>query len=51
MAATLKEANPKTELVVQKGAAHEDFIMDVLLGYKEKGEGTKVIESWLADRL
>ncbi|CAK3888142.1 Steryl acetyl hydrolase 1 [Lecanosticta acicola] len=50
-AATLKEAHPKTELVVQKGAAHEDFILDVLLGYKEKGEGAVVVENWLAERL
>lgn len=48
---TLKEAHPKTELVVQPGAGHEDFIIDVLLDIKGKGEGTKLIESWLADRI
>ena len=48
---TLKEAYPKTELVVQPGAAHEDFIIDRLLGYTEKGEGTKLIESWIPARL
>ena len=47
----LKEAFPKTELVVQPGASHEDFIIDRLLGYKTKGEGTKVVESWIKARL
>ena len=47
----LKEAHPNTEVVVQPGAAHEDFIMDKLLGYKAKGEGTKLVESWIKARL
>lgn len=51
IAKKLKEAHPKTEEVVQAGAAHEDFIIDRLLGYKDKGEGTKLIESWVAARL
>lgn len=51
LAKTLKAAHPKTELVVQPGAAHEDFLLDVLLEYKEKGEGTKLIESWLSERV
>lgn len=48
---TLKEAHPKTELVVQPGASHEDFIIDRLLGYKTKAEGTKLMESWISARL
>ena len=51
LAKTLKQAHPKTELFVQPGASHEDFIIDRLLGYKRKGEGTKLIESWMAARL
>lgn len=51
MTTTLQKGHPKTELVIQHGAGHEDFIIDVLLGYKEKGEGTKAIESWLGQRL
>ncbi|EME49895.1 hypothetical protein DOTSEDRAFT_144320 [Dothistroma septosporum NZE10] len=47
----LKVAHPKTEIVIQKGASHEDFIIDVLLGYKHKAEGSKVIESWLSERI
>lgn len=48
---TLKDANPKTEVVIEPGAAHEDFIIEKMLGYKEKGEGTKLIESWVAARI
>ena len=51
IAKKLKQAHPRTELIVQPGAAHEDFIIETLLGYTEKGEGTKVIESWIATRL
>lgn len=47
----LQQAHPRVEYVVQPGAAHEDFIMDKLLGYKEKGEGTVVVESWMKARL
>lgn len=47
----LKEAHSRAELVVQPGAAHDDFIIERLLGYKEKGEGTKLIESWIPARL
>ena len=47
----LKEASPSTELVVQPGAGHEDFLFDTLLGYKQKAEGTKLIESWLASKM
>lgn len=47
----LKAAHPKTKIVVQDGASHEDFIMDVVCGYPGKGEGTKLVESWLAERL
>ncbi|KAK5170203.1 uncharacterized protein LTR77_004789 [Saxophila tyrrhenica] len=47
----LQQAHPRVEYVVQPGAAHEDFIIDKLLGYKEKGEGTVVVESWMKTRL
>lgn len=47
----LKEAYAKTEYVLEPGAAHEEFIMERLLGYKEKAEGTKLVESWLKARL
>lgn len=48
---TLKSAHPKTEVVIEKGAAREDFLIEKLLGYEGKSEGTKLIESWLAERL
>ena len=51
MAVKLKSAHPKTQIVVQEGAAHEDFIFDALLGYKEKPEGTRLVESWISERL
>lgn len=47
----LQQAHPRVEYVVQPGASHEDFIIDKLLGYKEKGEGTVVVESWMKARL
>ena len=47
----LKVAHPKSELVVQQGASHVDFILEGILGYKEKAEGTKVIESWISSRV
>ncbi|EME87799.1 uncharacterized protein MYCFIDRAFT_129523 [Pseudocercospora fijiensis CIRAD86] len=48
---TLKAAHSKVELVVEKGAAHEDFLIDKLLGYAEKAEGTQLVESWIAERI
>lgn len=47
----LKEAHPKTEYVLEPGAAHEEFIMEALIGYKDKNEGTKLVESWMKSRL
>lgn len=47
----LKEAHPRTEYVLEPGAAHEEFIMERLFGYKEKAEGTKLVESWMKARL
>ncbi|GAB7350358.1 hypothetical protein MBLNU459_g0987t1 [Dothideomycetes sp. NU459] len=47
----LKDANPKTDYVVEPGACHEQFLIDILLGYKEKGQGTKVIEEWISSKL
>jgi acetyl esterase/lipase len=44
-------AHPQTRLVVQPGAGHEDFIFDATLGSKEKPEGTKLIESWITERI
>ena len=41
----------KSEMVVQDGVGHEEFIFDGLLGYKEKAEGTKLIESWIGQRI
>ena len=49
--AKLKKAHPQTEVVIQPGAAHEDFIMDKLLGYRHKAQGTEVIERWLRAHL
>ena len=47
----LKEAYPKTEYVKEAGASHEEFIVEKLWGYKEKSEGTKLVESWMKARL
>ncbi|KAK3058525.1 hypothetical protein LTR09_000089 [Extremus antarcticus] len=47
----LQQAHPRVEYVVQPGASHEDFIIDKLLGYKGKAEGTVVVESWMKARL
>ena len=47
----LKEAYPKTEYVVEPGASHEEFIMEKILGYKDKSEGAKLVESWMKARL
>ncbi|KAK5124601.1 hypothetical protein LTR85_001314 [Meristemomyces frigidus] len=47
----LKQAHPRVEYFVEPGASHEDMVINKLLGYKDKSEGTKVIESWLAQRL
>lgn len=51
IAKKLKDAHPRTDYVSQPGACHEDFIIEVLLGYKVKGQGTSVIENWLGQRL
>ncbi len=51
IAKKLKEAHPRTEEVIQAGAAHEDFIIDRVLGYSQKAEGTKLVESWITARL
>ncbi|KAF2173052.1 hypothetical protein M409DRAFT_17002 [Zasmidium cellare ATCC 36951] len=47
----LKSAHKNTEIVIEPGAAHDDFIADVFLGKKEKSEATKVVESWIAERI
>ncbi|KAK3619502.1 hypothetical protein LTR56_024003 [Elasticomyces elasticus] len=47
----LKQAHPRVELVIQPGVAHDDIILDKVLGYQKKAEGTKVIESWIAQRV
>ncbi|KAK5136551.1 hypothetical protein LTR08_002895 [Meristemomyces frigidus] len=47
----LKQVHPRVQYVVQPGASHEDFIMDRTLGYTNKAEGTKKVESWLSQRL
>ncbi|KAM3415344.1 hypothetical protein BST61_g8873 [Cercospora zeina] len=50
-ATTIEKAHAQTTVVIEPGASHEDFILDRLLGYEDKAEGTKVIESWLATKL
>ena len=47
----LKRAHRRLEYVEQPGASHEDFILEKLLGYTEKAQGTVVVESWIAARL
>jgi len=43
----LEQAHPKAKLVVEPGAAHEEFIFDYLLGYKDSA-GASLVESWIA---
>lgn len=48
----LQKAHPRVELVVEPGSAHEDFIFDRMLGYKGGvGEGSQIVESWMAQRM
>ncbi|KAL2357321.1 Alpha/Beta hydrolase protein [Cryomyces antarcticus] len=51
IAKKLQKAHPKTELIVQPKVGHEEFIIDTLLGYKEKAEGTVLMENWIGARL
>ena len=51
IAKKLKQAHPNVDYVIEPGACHEDFIIEKLLGYKHKPQGTKLIESWLGQRL
>lgn len=51
MTKKLQEVHPRVKYFVEPGASHEDFIIDKMLGYKDKSESTKVIESWLAQSL
>ncbi|TKA70168.1 hypothetical protein B0A55_05822 [Friedmanniomyces simplex] len=46
----LKQSHPRVQYVVQPGVAHDDIILDKVLGYKKKADGTKLIESWIAQR-
>jgi acetyl esterase/lipase len=47
----LQKAHPRVEYVVQPNAAHEEFMMERMLGYKGKAEGTEVVERWMKARL
>lgn len=51
LAKTLKKAHPKMEYVVESGAAHSDFIMEKMIGYTRKAEGTRLVEAWLSERV
>jgi len=51
VAASMKRGHPRVDYVVQHGAAHEEFIMDTLFFFRQKAEGTQVIEDWLAARM
>ncbi|KXL42865.1 MAG: hypothetical protein FE78DRAFT_34051 [Acidomyces sp. 'richmondensis'] len=51
MSKKLREAHPRVEYVVQPKAAHEDFILEKLLGYKHKAQGTILVENWISARL
>ncbi|KAL1297270.1 hypothetical protein AAFC00_004829 [Neodothiora populina] len=51
LADKLKRGFPKAELIIEPGAAHEEFIIERLLGYNHKAQGAQVIESWLSARL
>lgn len=47
----LQSAHPATQLIVQEGAGHDEFMIEVNIGGFEKAEGTRVIESWIAERI
>lgn len=46
-----KSVHRDTEIVIQPGAAHDDFIADMFLNRKGKSEATQVVESWIAERI
>ena len=47
LAKKIQQAHPQTEIVIESEAAHEGFIFDLTLGYKEKSQATKLIENWI----
>jgi hypothetical protein len=44
-------AGGKVTTLVTDGAAHEDMILEAILGYKEKGKSAVVVEDWVKARL
>jgi len=51
IAKKLKAVHSRAVYVEQDGAAHEDMILDKILGYKHKAEGTKLIEEFVLAKL
>lgn len=44
-------AGGKVTTIITPKAAHDDPIIDVVLGYKTKGEGAQAVESWIKAKL
>jgi acetyl esterase/lipase len=47
----LKASHPRVEYLVTPGAAHDEFILEKVLGYQKKAEATEAIESWMKARM
>lgn len=56
MGEKLKAAHPRTEVVVEPGCSHVDFILEVMLGYSGRegsgnGKGRMIAEDWIEERV
>ncbi|KAI9701368.1 MAG: hypothetical protein M1820_006459 [Bogoriella megaspora] len=45
------DGNANLKYVIQRGAAHEDMILETAFGYTRKAEGTEVIEKFIVEKL
>lgn len=48
---TLRGAKKELTVLVAEGESHDAPIMDLQLGYREPGEQSRLIRSWLGSRL
>jgi len=51
LAQRIQDAHTRTTTAIVADEAHDQPLMDVVLGYKEPGEGLKTVQSWLSSRL
>jgi hypothetical protein len=43
--------HPATTVVTVPGEAHDQAMLDIMLGYKEQGEGMKTMKKWIESKL